>query len=124
MLKNDPTPLVIGGDGMADSPGHSAKYGSYSVFELNHKIVLDILLVQGVHNVTAKSLKKRGASEMLKEAKEYGICNIKRGKTMKPVKMLKKEQQSTIKVLSIFDTTDFMKAVDTGNPAAVTAELL
>lgn len=30
------TPLVLGGDGRADSTGHSAKYGSYSVLELNH----------------------------------------------------------------------------------------
>lgn len=40
------TPLVLGGDGRADSPGHSAKYGSYSVLELNHNIILDIQLVQ------------------------------------------------------------------------------
>ena len=25
--------LVLGGDGRADSPGHSAKYGSYSIIE-------------------------------------------------------------------------------------------
>ena len=46
VLKDDATPLVIGGDGRADSPGHSAKYGSYSVIELNDKVVLDIQLVQ------------------------------------------------------------------------------
>ena len=37
---------MLGGDRRADSPGHSAKYGSYYVLELNHNIILDIQLVQ------------------------------------------------------------------------------
>ena len=39
-------PLMIGGDGRADSPGHSAKYGSYTLMELEHKAILDVQLVQ------------------------------------------------------------------------------
>ena len=46
LLKSDDTPLIVGGDGTADSPGHSAKYGSYSLIELHHKLVFDIELVQ------------------------------------------------------------------------------
>jgi solute carrier family 8 (sodium/calcium exchanger) len=38
--------LVIGGDGRADSPGHCAKFGSYTIMELHHKVILDIQLVQ------------------------------------------------------------------------------
>ena len=38
--------LVLGGDGRSDSPGHSAKYGTYSLVDLNHNIVLDVQLVQ------------------------------------------------------------------------------
>lgn len=38
--------LVLGGDGRANSPGHSAKYGSYTVIELNENKVLHIELVQ------------------------------------------------------------------------------
>ena len=32
--------LVIGGDGRADSPGHSAKFGSYTVMELKKEVVI------------------------------------------------------------------------------------
>ena len=39
-------PLIIGGDGRADSPGHSAKYGSYGVIDLRTNKVLHIELVQ------------------------------------------------------------------------------
>uniref|UniRef100_A0A1X7UA90 Uncharacterized protein n=1 Tax=Amphimedon queenslandica TaxID=400682 RepID=A0A1X7UA90_AMPQE len=45
-LAQEGKPLVLGGDGRADSPGHFAKFGSYSLVELNHNIVLDICLVQ------------------------------------------------------------------------------
>ena len=40
------TSLSIGGDGRADSPGHSAKYGSYGVIDMNTNKVLHIELVQ------------------------------------------------------------------------------
>ena len=40
------TPVTLGGDGRADSPGHSAKYGSYTVLELNTNKVIGIELVQ------------------------------------------------------------------------------
>ncbi len=38
--------LVLGTDGRSDSPGHSAKYGSYSVIEERINKVIDIQLVQ------------------------------------------------------------------------------
>ena len=46
MLQSDNSTLVLGGDGRADSPGHSAKYGKYTLMELSHNIILDIQLVQ------------------------------------------------------------------------------
>ena len=38
--------LSIGGDGRADSPGHSAKYGSYGLIDLDTNKVIHIELVQ------------------------------------------------------------------------------
>ena len=38
--------LIIGGDGRCDSPGHSAKYGSYTMMDLEKQAVVDIQLVQ------------------------------------------------------------------------------
>lgn len=38
--------LVIGGDGRADSPGHCAKYGTYTTMELRINKVIDLQLVQ------------------------------------------------------------------------------
>ena len=42
---------MLGSDGRADSPGHSAKYDSYSVLEERINKVIDIQLVQVKHLV-------------------------------------------------------------------------
>ena len=46
LLSECELPLIIGGDGRADSPGHSAKYGSYGIIDLRTNKVLHIELVQ------------------------------------------------------------------------------
>ena len=38
--------LILAGDGRSDSPGHCAKYGSYSVLELSCNKMMDFKLVQ------------------------------------------------------------------------------
>ena len=38
--------LTLGGDGRADTPGHSAKYGSYGLLDLDLMLVVHIELVQ------------------------------------------------------------------------------
>ncbi|KAK7929311.1 hypothetical protein WMY93_005706 [Mugilogobius chulae] len=38
--------IAVGGDMRADSPGHSAKFGSYTLMELESEKILDIQLVQ------------------------------------------------------------------------------
>ena len=48
--KLPPRPLALGGDATMDSPGHSAKYGSYSLMDVFTNKILDLQLVQ-VHNL-------------------------------------------------------------------------
>ena len=45
-LKEKGNQLVVAGDGQLDSPGHSAKYGSYSLLELTCNKIVDFKLVQ------------------------------------------------------------------------------
>ena len=45
-LKDQQKKLTLSGDGRADSPGHSAKYGSYTAVEMSCNKVLDYRLVQ------------------------------------------------------------------------------
>ena len=45
-MKSQMKKLSLSGDGRADSPGHSAKYGSYTVIEMSYNKVVDYKLVQ------------------------------------------------------------------------------
>jgi len=40
--------LTLGGDGLADTPGHSAKYSSYTMMDLDESRVIDVQFVQGI----------------------------------------------------------------------------
>ena len=39
-------PIILGGDGRCDSPGHSAKYGTYTSMDLDIMQVVDVQTVQ------------------------------------------------------------------------------
>ena len=45
-LKNSGTSLVISGDGRHDSMGHSAKYGTYTIFCCNIPKIIHFRLMQ------------------------------------------------------------------------------
>ena len=47
--------LITAGDGRSDSPGHSAKYGSYSLLELTCNKIVDFKLIQ-VHTCSDDSI--------------------------------------------------------------------
>lgn len=46
VLRNTGRPITVGGDGRADSPGHCAKFGSYSLMDLESNKIVDVQLVQ------------------------------------------------------------------------------
>ncbi len=45
-LKDRGHPLLLVGDGRAESPGHYAKYGVYTMMELTTFKIIDVQLVQ------------------------------------------------------------------------------
>ncbi|XP_072772653.1 uncharacterized protein [Nerophis lumbriciformis] len=63
MLQVEGRPLVLGGDWRADSPGHSAKFGTYTTMELEANVVLDLQVVQsnechGSYHMEMEGLKR------------------------------------------------------------------
>lgn len=53
-IRRDNTPVIAGGDARCCSPGHTAKYGSYSLMDLERQQILDVKLVQAsLHNCHA-----------------------------------------------------------------------
>ncbi|KAK7904172.1 hypothetical protein WMY93_016779 [Mugilogobius chulae] len=55
--------IAVGGDMRADSPGHSAKFGSYTLMELESEKILDIQLVQSNEVEEASTWKKKVCDE-------------------------------------------------------------
>lgn len=45
-IKAEGRELILGGDGRCDSPGHSAKYGTYTLMDAEQNKILDSQLVQ------------------------------------------------------------------------------
>ncbi|KAK3086012.1 hypothetical protein FSP39_012145 [Pinctada imbricata] len=45
-IRSNNMPICIGGDGRCDTPGHSAKYCSYTILDVNYMVVADIQRIQ------------------------------------------------------------------------------
>ena len=45
-MKDREKSLCLGGDGRADTPGHCAKYGTYTTLDLDLMKVVDVQIVQ------------------------------------------------------------------------------
>ncbi|XP_065895298.1 uncharacterized protein [Dysidea avara] len=66
-------PLTIGGDGRADSPGHSAKYGSYGIIDLSSNKVIHLELVQSNLVASSNHMEKEGLKNALQFLMEKSI---------------------------------------------------
>ncbi|XDV11168.1 hypothetical protein PO909_000180 [Leuciscus waleckii] len=64
---------ILGGDMRADSPGHSAKFGSYTMMDLNKNTVIDIQLVQSNEVGGSLNMEKEGLKRSLAVITESGI---------------------------------------------------
>uniref|UniRef100_A0AAV2K348 Transposase n=1 Tax=Knipowitschia caucasica TaxID=637954 RepID=A0AAV2K348_KNICA len=66
-------PLTLGGDMRADSPGHSAKYGSYTMMNLQSNSVIDIQLIQSSEVGNSVRMEKEGFIRSLTMLEEKGV---------------------------------------------------
>ncbi|XP_055884447.1 uncharacterized protein LOC129926168 [Biomphalaria glabrata] len=65
--------LNLAGDGRSDSPGHSAKYGAYSVLECQINKVLDIQIVQSTEVANSNACELEGLKRSLCFLEENGL---------------------------------------------------
>ncbi|XP_073321849.1 uncharacterized protein [Pagrus major] len=65
--------VTLGGDMRADSPGHSAKYGSYTMMDLKLNKVIDIQLVQSNKVGNSVQMEKEGFERSLSFLEGKGI---------------------------------------------------
>ncbi|XP_063046055.1 uncharacterized protein LOC134440057 [Engraulis encrasicolus] len=65
--------VILGGDMRADSPGHSAKYGSYTMMDLRTNTIVDIQLVQSNEVGGSSYMEKEGLIRSLNFLEACGI---------------------------------------------------
>ena len=65
MLQTEDRDLVFCADGRADSPGHSAKRGPYSMIELEVNCVIDVQLAQSNECGRRYHMEKEGLSQSI-----------------------------------------------------------
>ncbi|XP_061599729.1 uncharacterized protein LOC133462479 [Cololabis saira] len=63
--QSSPNGIIAGGDMRADSPGHSAKYGSYTMMNLAVDKVIDVQLVQSNQVGGSNLMEKQGLADSL-----------------------------------------------------------
>ncbi|XP_067217565.1 uncharacterized protein [Chanodichthys erythropterus] len=65
--------IVLVGDLRADSPGHSAKFGSYSVMDLGTSNIIDLQLVQSNEVGGSNYMEKEGLKRSLDLLRAHGV---------------------------------------------------
>ncbi|XP_036964597.1 uncharacterized protein LOC119025295 isoform X2 [Acanthopagrus latus] len=66
--------VILGGDLRADSPGHSAKFGSYSMMDLRSNTIVDIQLVQSNKVGGSYHMEKEGLKRSLALLEARGVA--------------------------------------------------
>ena len=90
--------LALSGDGRADSLGHSAKYGSYTVIEMACNKVLDYKLVQVCLQVNVVITKGVKFSTFVQSNEVGGSYHMEKEELQRVLKFLQQEKL-TVEVL-------------------------
>ncbi|CAN7950014.1 unnamed protein product, partial [Ixodes pacificus] len=65
--------LCLAGDGRADSPGHSADFGTYTLMDVTHNRVFHIELVKSTEVSSSNRMEKEGLVRAFKSLQEQGV---------------------------------------------------
>lgn len=63
---------MLAGEGRCDSPGHNAKYGTYSLMEMTTEKIVDFSLVQVSEVANANFMDKEGLKRCLERLETGG----------------------------------------------------
>lgn len=72
-IKNKMKPVDLCGDGRSDSPGHSAKYGTYTLMDETSEKIIDFSLVQVSEVSSSNAMEKKGCQRALDNVIEQGV---------------------------------------------------
>ncbi|XP_038055923.1 uncharacterized protein LOC119727916 [Patiria miniata] len=104
MLNETGTPLIIGGDGRADSPGYSAKYGSYTAQKLNHNKIIHLQLAQNNEVKNSGHMELEGFKRMMSSLRVAGLT-VEKVVTDRHRQLAKYVREQELDVLHMFEVS-------------------
>lgn len=72
-LKGRLEPVTLAGDGRCDSPGHCAKYGTYTMLDVETDLVVDFKVVSVCEVKNSNAMEKKGFIETLNTIEAAGV---------------------------------------------------
>uniref|UniRef100_UPI00358F6495 uncharacterized protein n=1 Tax=Myxine glutinosa TaxID=7769 RepID=UPI00358F6495 len=100
--------LMFGGDGRCDSPGHSAKFGSYAIMELVAKVIIDVELVQCNEVPSSCHMEKERLKRVMAFLSKEGL-SIDTMVTDRHVQVRKWMKENAPEVKHLFDVWNIAK---------------
>ncbi|XP_026114078.1 uncharacterized protein LOC113092627 [Carassius auratus] len=102
--------VVLGGDMHADSPGHSAKYGTYSLMDLRANKIMEIQLIQSNEVGNSQRMEKEGLETSLRELEQRGVT-VRKIVTDRHPGVMKFLRESRPSILHRYDAWHMAKGV-------------
>ena len=65
--------MTLAGDGRCDSPGHSAKYGTYTMLDVKSNKIVDFKFLSVCEVKNWNAMEKKGFIETLNTIEEAGV---------------------------------------------------
>ncbi|KAK0146404.1 G2/M phase-specific E3 ubiquitin-protein ligase [Merluccius polli] len=109
-LRSTGTPLTIAGDGRADSPGHSAKYGVYTGLEANLNKIVDLQLVQSNEVKSSYHMELEGLVRLQEFLSRHGL-EIGKLITDRHRQLAKHVRENSPNILHRYDVWHIAKAI-------------
>ncbi|KAI8485833.1 hypothetical protein Bbelb_363850, partial [Branchiostoma belcheri] len=103
--------LILGGDGRADSSGHSAKYGSYTLMDLRTNKILTLQLVQSNEVGSSNAMEKEGLARAIDFIRRN--CTLQIGKivTDRHIQIAKWIRENLPETCHLYDIWHIAKGV-------------
>lgn len=77
LLKQSQDPIMLAGDGRADSPGHSAKYGVYTTLDCETEKIVDFEMVQVTEVANSNAMELEGFKRVITRIEEQHSISVK-----------------------------------------------
>ncbi|KAL5011915.1 hypothetical protein ScPMuIL_010466 [Solemya velum] len=103
--------LALGGDGRSDTPGHCAKYGSYSMVDLDEGLVVDIQLIQSNEVKHSVNMEKEGLIRCVDwlKSEELDVSTVVTDRNMQIQKWIRENMSTTKHYYDVWHVAKVLK---------------